>query len=99
MDLKESAMIRFENRVHTLATDPRELDREEDTLRRKLEDLRKEMMQLENNILFLSSSSSKESPIVVGVRKNIEKLARQVELLEDKIKLLRKQRREMDSRG
>ena len=89
IDVKESALIRFENKVHSLAGDQRDLDREEMQLRRKLDDIRKEMMQLENNIQFLSASN-KDNPIVAGVRKNIEKLSRQAELLEDKIKVLRR---------
>ena len=89
LDIKESALIRFENKVHGLGGDPRDLEREEMQLRRKLDDIRKEMMQLENNIQFLSASN-KDNPIVAGVRKNIEKMARQAELLEDKIKLLRR---------
>ena len=98
MDREESQRIRFENKMDSLAEEGEyKLQQERDHLRRKLDDSKKELIQLENNMSFFSSSDPK-SPIVKDAQKNIEaqknvvaNLQGQVKMLTTKIKDLQKQ--------
>jgi len=88
LDRQESQRIRFENKVDSLAAQgEREVQKERDFLRRKLDEAKKELMQLENNLGFFSSSDP-NSPIVKEARKNIEAQERQVASLQGQLKML-----------
>lgn len=88
LDRQESQRIRFENKVDSLASQgERELQKERDFLRRKLDEAKRELMQLENNLGFFSSSDP-NSPIVKEARKNIDAQQRNVSGLQAQIKLL-----------
>lgn len=91
IDKKQSAMIRFENRLHHLAQgdDHRGMDKERDMLRRKIDDARKELNQLENNMGFFAHSDPK-NPLVREAQKNIDRHKEQIELLKEKLSLLKK---------
>ncbi|NVK26824.1 MAG: DUF349 domain-containing protein [Flavobacteriia bacterium] len=91
IDKKESAMIRFENRVQHIAQDgdDRAMEREQDGLRRKIDEAMKELRQLENNMGFFAHSNP-DNPLVKEAQKNIDRQKEQVELLKDKLKLLKK---------
>lgn len=91
IDKKESAMIRFENRLHHLAQDgdQRTIDKEYDQLRRKIEDAKKELNTLENNMGFFANTDPK-NPLLREAQRNIERHKEQIELLKDKLRLLRK---------
>ncbi|RZJ31479.1 MAG: DUF349 domain-containing protein [Flavobacterium sp.] len=89
---KETDMMRFSNRVEGLsgAGDTRKLDNEKIFLMRKIDETQSEIFQLENNIQFFTSKNSKkENPMVVEVRKNIEKHKEELATLKAKLKQLR----------
>ena len=90
---KESEMMRFSNRVEQLAgsDDSRKLENEKVFLMRKIDEVQGEIFQLENNIQFFSSSKNakKENPMIVEVRKSIEKHKEELDTLKQKLKQLR----------
>ena len=90
---KESEMIRFSNRVEQLAGDDdgRRLENEKVFIIRKIDEIKNEIFQLENNIQFFSSAKNakKENPIVVEVRKNILRHKESMDLWKEKLKQLR----------
>jgi len=90
---KETEMMRFSNRVEQLAgsDDSRKLENEKVFLQRKIDEVQGEIFQLENNIQFFSSSknSKKENPMIVEVRKSIERHKEELDTLKQKLKQLR----------
>nr|WP_315150044.1 DUF349 domain-containing protein [uncultured Flavobacterium sp.] len=91
---KDSEMMRFSNRMDQLSenNDTRKLEGEKIFLMRKIEEIKNEIFQLENNIQFFANTrnAKKENSIVLEVRKNIEKHKEEMELLKDKLKQIRK---------
>jgi hypothetical protein len=90
---KDSEMMRFSNRVEHLAgeDDGRKLENEKIFIMRKIEEIQNEIFQLENNIQFFANAKNakKENPIVVEVRKNIERHKESMDIWKDKLKQLR----------
>ncbi|MGG7034629.1 MAG: DUF349 domain-containing protein [Flavobacterium sp.] len=90
---KESDLMRFNNKLDQLseANDTRKIDNEKIFLMRKIEEVKNEIFQLENNIQFFTNSKNvkKENSIVLEVRKNIQKHKEQLEILKDKLKQIR----------
>ena len=90
---KETEMIRFSNRIDSLSdsNDTRKLDNEKIFLMRKIEEVRNEIFQLENNIQFFTNTKNakKENSIVLEVRKNIAIHKETLEVWKDKLKQLR----------
>ncbi len=87
---KDNEMMRFSNRMDQLSesNDTRKLENEKIFLSRKIEEIKSEIFQLENNIQFFSNTrnAKKENSIVLEVRKNIAKLKEEMEVLKDKLK-------------
>lgn len=90
---KESDLMRFNNKLDQLseANDTRKIDNEKIFLMRKIDEVKNEIFQLENNIQFFTNSKNakKENSIVLEVRKNIQKHKEQLEILKDKLKQIR----------
>ena len=90
---KDSEMMRFSNRIDSLSenNDSRKLENEKIFLMRKIDEIKNEIFQLENNIQFFTNTrnAKKENSIVLEVRKNIEKHREEMELLKDKLKQIR----------
>ena len=90
---KEGDMMRFANRMDQLSesNDTRKLENEKIFLMRKIEEIKNEIFQLENNIQFFTNTrnAKKENSIVLEVRKNIEKNKAEMEILKDKLKQVR----------
>ncbi|HEY6143368.1 MAG TPA: DUF349 domain-containing protein [Flavobacterium sp.] len=90
---KDSEMMRFANRIDSLSenNDSRKLENEKIFLIRKIEEIKNEIFQLENNIQFFTNTKNakKENSIVLEVRKNIEKHREEMEILKDKLKQIR----------
>ena len=90
---KDSEMMRFSNRMDQLSenNDTRKLEGEKIFLMRKIDEIKNEIFQLENNIQFFANTrnAKKENSIVLEVRKNIEKHKEEMEILKDKLKQLR----------
>ena len=87
---KDNEMMRFSNRMGQLSesNDTRKLENEKIFLSRKIEEIKNEIFQLENNIQFFTNTrnAKKENSIVLEVRKNIEKHREEMELLKEKLK-------------
>jgi hypothetical protein len=90
MSKKESEMVRFANRLDTLANsdDSRKLDNERVFIRRKIDEVQSEIFQLENNIQFFANSK-KENPLVKEVLKNIERHKEELKTWKEKLKQLK----------
>ena len=104
MDRKESQKIRFENKMDSLSDQGgiKQLYRERDQVSRQIEDTRKELNQLETNMSFFSSSGN-NNPLLKEAEKNIKRHREQIELLEEKHKMLnvriREIKREAEAEG
>nr|WP_310559096.1 DUF349 domain-containing protein [Flavobacterium sp.] len=90
---KDSEMMRFSNRMDQLSdnNDTKKLEGEKIFLMRKIDEIKNEIFQLENNIQFFTNTrnAKKENSIVLEVRKNIEKHREEMEILKDKLKQIR----------
>ena len=90
---KDSEMMRFSNRMGNLSdsNDSRKLENEKIFLMRKIDEIKNEIFQLENNIQFFTNTrnAKKENSIVLEVRKNIEKHKEELNILKDKLKQVR----------
>lgn len=74
MNKTEVEMIKFENKLQDLATasDSRVLDNERSYIRKKVDEIKGEINQLENNLLFFKHADEK-NPLVKSVHDNIKK--------------------------
>jgi len=90
---KDTDLMRFSNRIDHLSenNDTRKIENEKIFLMRKIEEVRNEIFQLENNIQFFTNTKNakKENSIVLEVRKNIEKHREGLEVWVEKLKQLR----------
>lgn len=87
---KENEMIRYANRVDQLSgsDDSRKLENEKIFLLRKIDEIQSEIFQLENNIQFFANAK-KDNPMVLEVKKNIERQRESLDVWKDKLKQLR----------
>jgi len=74
MNKNEVEMIKFENKLQDLSTasDSRVLDNERSFIRKKVDEIKGEINQLENNLLFFKHADDK-NPLVKSVHDNIKK--------------------------
>jgi hypothetical protein len=90
---KDSEMMRFSNRMDQLSenNDTRKLEGEKIFLMRKIDEIKNNIFQLENNIQFFTNTrnAKKENSIVLEVRKNIEKHKEEMEILKEKLKQIK----------
>ena len=94
---KDADMARFNSRMEQMAggDDSRRIENEKIFIMRKIDELKAEIRQLENNILFFSSSKGKgENPLVKEVNKNIERHKDELKTWTEKLKQLRNMKRE-----
>jgi hypothetical protein len=95
---KDTDMIRFANRIDGLSenNDSRKLENEKIFIMRKIEEVRNEINQLENNIQFFTNTrnAKKENSIVLEVRKNIAIHKESMDTWKDKLKQLRNLKQE-----
>ena len=73
IDKDEASFLRFKSSVDSFLDQKniRKLDSEQLFIRRKIDEITKEIKQLENNISFISNASA-DNPLVKNVYKNIE---------------------------
>ncbi|HEU4497561.1 MAG TPA: DUF349 domain-containing protein, partial [Flavobacterium sp.] len=88
---KDSEMARFNSRIDQLSDsdDTRKLENEKIFLIRKIEEVQQEILQLENNIQFFTNAK-KDNPMVLEVKKNIERHKESLEMWKEKLKQIRK---------
>ncbi|MFE3870386.1 DUF349 domain-containing protein [Flavobacterium sp. ZS1P70] len=95
---KDTEMLRFSNRMDHLSesNDTRKLDNEKIFLMRKIEEVKNEIFQLENNIQFFTNTrnAKKENSIVLEVRKNIALHKETLDVWKEKLKQIRNLKQE-----
>lgn len=87
----EASFLRFKSTVDSLLDqgNTRKLDSEQLFIRRKIDDITKEIKQLENNISFISNASE-DNPLVRNVYKNIEEYKQSLEVWKRKINYMKR---------
>ena len=76
--------------------DERELSREIKSVKKKMDEIKSEVLQLENNMDYFSNSSN-ENPILLEVNSKLEELKSAEQHLKEKLVPLRKMKRELDN--
>ncbi|MCA0932284.1 DUF349 domain-containing protein [Lutimonas saemankumensis] len=91
IDKDEADFLRFKNSVDAMLDQKstRKLDSEQLFIRRKIDDITKEIKQLENNISFISNASE-DNPLVKNVYKNIKGHKKSLEVWKRKLSYLKK---------
>ncbi len=89
IDKKEVEMIKYENRLESMGgSDTRDLSKEQFFLTKKVQEVKAEINQLENNLGFFQHVKD-DNPMVVDVKKNIEKHKGQLEVWQSKLRRLK----------
>jgi hypothetical protein len=91
IDKDEVSFLRFKSTVESLLEQKnfRKLDGEQLFIRRKIDEITKEIKQLENNISFISNASA-DNPLVKNVYKNIEEYKKSLQIWKRKIDYMKK---------
>ena len=91
LDKKEIAMLKFTNTVDSLAADNdvRKLDSEQMFVRKKIDEVVREIQQLENNLGFFSNAKA-DNPLVLNVRNQVDKFIEDLEVWKEKLSYLKK---------
>jgi len=91
IDKDEASFLRFRSTVDGLLDqkNARKLDSEQLFIRRKIDEITKEIKQLENNISFISNASA-DNPLVKNVYNNIEEYKKSLAIWKRKIDYMRK---------
>ena len=89
LDKEEIALLRFKNTVDTYLEQKQynKLDDEQLFVRRKIDEINKEIQQLETNISFISSATD-DNPLIKNVRNNIDKYVDEMEIWKSKLNYL-----------
>lgn len=87
---KETEMVKFNNRLEHLAEneDSRKLENEQVFIMRKIDEVKGEILQLENNIQFISGAKA-DNPFIKEVNKNIDRHKEDLKMWKEKLKQLR----------
>ncbi len=90
MDKTEIEMIKFENKLEALSQpdDTRLLDNEHNFIRKKIDEVKGEINQLENNLQFFSNVDE-SNPMVKDVLNNIENHKNNLNIWEEKLRKLK----------
>ena len=90
IDKDEAIFLKFKNTMDSYVEqkDDRKIDSEQLFIRRKIDEITKEIKQLENNISFISNASE-ENPLIKNVYKNIEKYHKNVEIWKKKLNYIK----------
>lgn len=85
---KANAGKRLEKFKKSIKDTAENLGDERSRLARRLENLKKELSTVENNLSFFSSSNGKPNPLLDGVKKQMEKIKDEIALTIEKIKAI-----------
>jgi len=90
LDKKQTELIKFENKLNSIASeeDDRKLKNEEFFISKKVGEVRDEIRQLENNLLFFKHVKD-DNPLVKEVHKNIDRQKEQLETWIEKLKKIK----------
>ncbi len=94
LSAKEKAAQRFSTQLSLIKNDEEGLNKEHAFLKKKMDDINADLIQLQNNLQFFSSSSN-DNPVVVEVTTKIEKLSAQKEALEEKTNAIKALKRSL----
>ena len=91
LDKKEVAMLKFTHVIDGLFVneDFRKLDSEQLFIRNKMDEVVKEMQQLENNLGFFSNAKD-DNPLVLNVKNIVNEFKEDLEIWKEKLSYLRK---------
>ena len=92
IDKNEAEMIKFETKLETLNSNDdnhRSLDNERSFIRKKIDELKSQINQLENNLQFFTNVDD-DNPLVKEVTNNIEKHKKDLELWKSKLIKIKK---------
>ena len=88
LDSSEAEMYKFESKLESLSGEgdnTRKLDQEQNFLRKKIDDVKSEINQLENNLLFFSNVKE-DNPLVMEVNSKIDQHKEKLEIWKSKLK-------------
>lgn len=88
LDSSEAEMYKFESKLESLSGEGdnrRKLDQEQSFLRKKIDDVKSEINQLENNLLFFSNVKD-DNPLVMEVTSKIDQHRQKLEVWKSKLK-------------
>ena len=90
IDKTEAELIKFENKLETLNKneDSRVLDNERSFIRKKIDEVKSEINQLENNLLFFTNVND-DNPLVKEVHTNIKNHKDSLALWKTKLKKIK----------
>ena len=93
MDKKELELLQFKSAIERIVAngDTRKLNEEEIFISKKINEIKAEINQLENNILFLNSGK-KANPFLETVRKSIDSQKDVLDKWKEKLKIIRSSR-------
>ncbi|ARV07796.1 chromosome segregation protein [Polaribacter sp. SA4-10] len=91
LDKKEVSMLKFTNTVDSLAADNdvRKLDSEQMFVRKKIDEVVREIQQLENNLGFFSNAKA-DNPLVLNVRNQVNAFKEDLTIWKEKLSYLKK---------
>lgn len=90
MDKSKLEMVKFESKLENLADsdDTRLLDNEQNFIRKRIDEIKSEINQLENNLQFFSNVKS-DNPLVKEVHKNIDNHKKDLDTWKSKLTKVR----------
>ena len=91
LDKKEVAMLKFTHVIDGLFVneDFRKLDSEQLFIRKKMDEVVKEMQQLENNLGFFANAKD-DNPLVLNVKNSVNEFKEDLKIWKEKLSYLRK---------
>ena len=94
LSAKDKATQKFNTQLALIKNDEAGLNKEHTFLKKKIDEINTELIQLQNNLQFFSSSSN-DNPVVVEVTSKIEKLSAQKEAFEEKTNAIKSLKRSL----
>lgn len=91
VDKTEFTMLKFTNTIDGLADDneSRKLESEEIFIRKKIDEIKREIQQLENNLGFFQNADEK-NPLVVNVKNQVKDFKENLEVWKQKLSYIKK---------
>ncbi len=86
---EELKSLKYTNKIQELSKNPRALNNEISFVRKKIDEIKSEMNQLENNLQFFSNVAE-DNPMVVDVHKKIKKHKEQLQQWTNKLSNIKK---------
>ena len=94
LSVKDKTTQKFNTQLSLIKNDVEAINKEHAFYRKKIEEINTEMIQLENNLQFFSSSSG-DNPVVAEVNTKIEKLSQQKDSLAEKTNAIKSLKRNL----